>query len=1015
MSAGLLFEVPKTKLVQIDKVPTKRAIAKITERGCAYCPSNKTKGIKKLKTKVKGRSIMIVTSAPSMQENKDEKLLVGSSGDFFWDELKKVGLSRADVDIQAAMRCFPADKIDGSLVKREANKEEIRCCSKYNDKAKEESKAKVYIVLGALAHKAFLGKEYKKSKRIFWSETLKAKVYCLVHPGFFLLGHHSKLQIDEFREALKAVSTDISSKTKISQYSYIEKQNYVGITKISQGIAAVKHLLQEAKNDISITADIEYDIINGKTYYLCCGFSWKPGHAYVFVLDHPKVRKIGGKWKPLHPKVRRIMHKLVAKILTSGRVAKVLHQGNTDISFIKKVTGVQTKNYSYDTIYAEFLAFPDRRAYGLANIALQRYPQFGNYKTVILPECIPPDIDLKEYRMQNVTDLDKLYDWAGKSGNMHFSYLPLKKLILRNGADADITKRIELSTRKKVNKALLRVYMDAAFILAAMEPNGPDFDYVHCQKIKQIYPPRLETVKDKLCQIAGRADFNPSAPQQVYDLLYVKLKIKPPEIAFDKKKKKKKDTYGNIIPPKAGTGKLVLEVLGRKYEIARLIAEYRKLSKMISTYINSFEDCANQNFGKLATKWWLTGTRTGRLSSGGEKGSSKKVNLQNIHGDPNMQNLATPDKDWRKLYKALHRIINKLYGRSVQALHPILEKLHTVSNKEKKIALNEQLKAAIKQLQMKLYNSSKFKRLCDKIVEKYGEIKVLLGFDQGQIEVRVMAQASGDKNLIKDCMSSDIHSKVGHAMTGWPEEQIKKDKKTRTLTKNIHFGILFGLGANGLMDFIKVKDPDSTIDEKEAQRLYDNYFAAYPGVRDFIDEMRAFVEANGYVENMFGFRRPLGSDALEGYEKENEGEDSGEGGAFWGNQAINTPVQGAAHQLMLMAIARLKRKRKKYKLLGVPTIEVHDYLGFKIPLKNVFKSLKLCKELLEKEPLYVVKKEFPDIKWKIPLVVEGKVGFRLGDSVECEDDKKMHELLADMYIETYIKEYKLDIDIRQVA
>jgi len=97
---------------------------------------------------------------------------------------------------------------------------------------------------------------------------------------------------------------------------------------------------------------------------------------------------------------------------------------------------------------------------------------------------------------------------------------------------------------------------------------------------------------------------------------------------------------------------------------------------------------------------------------------------------------------------------------------------------------------------------------------------------------------------------------------------------------------------------------------------------------------------------------------------------------------------------------------------------VHDYMGSKIKLKNLISAFHLFKELLEKEPLNVVREEFPKIKWKIPLVVEGKVGFRLGDSVELEEDgkvKQMHEILVDMFFESFVKETKLDYDLRYAA
>lgn len=1025
MAFGSLLSVPKDKLVQIEKAkatPKKRAT--LLERGCEYCPQSKTKGIEPIFNKVRGKKILIFTTAPGPKENEEGETLAGSSGDFLWDELEKVGISSKDCDIQNTVRCYPADRKNGMLYKRDPSKEEIHCCSLYTEKALEKSEAKIYILLGALTHKTVLGKEYKKSKRIFWSEKLQAKVYCLAHPNYFLGGHAPQIALDEFRDALKAINQDLDGK-KISQYAYIEKQDYQAIRTISDIKRVERILNRAAQKGIRITVDIEHDIINGKKLFLCCGFTYKVGQSFVCVLDHPKARKINGKWKPLSNRVRRYMHKVVSRILQNIIIRKAFHQGSSDVPFIQSYSGLKVKGYDYDTIYAEFLAHPDRRAYGLAVVALQRYPQFGDYKTIILPECIPPGTDMEKHTGKDkidFTELDKTYQYVGRSDLMHFSYLPLKKLVLRNGADTDITKRIELSTKKKVNLALLRIYRDAAFVLAEMEPNGPEFDNEHCEKLKRLYPPRFEIVRDKLQMISGRDDFNPGSPPQVKELLYKKLKIKPPDVAYDKKKKKKRDEDGNVLPQEPGTGKAVLEVLSRKYEVARLIQDFRKLGKIISTYITAYETNAKLNNGRLKTKWWLTGTQTGRLSSGGDKQvkevKNQNINLQNIHGDNNLQNLATADKDWRKLYKAINRAASKIVQADLTKLQITITKLQSTENKDKQKELSNELYAQVSRIKLKLYNSNRFKKLCTRIIEKYGDVRVLLGFDQGQIEVRVMAQASGDKNLIKDCMSTDIHSKVGHAMTGWGVEKIKKDKKTRTLTKNIHFGILFGLSANGLMEFIKLKDPDSTITEEEAQRLYDNYFKAYPGVRIFIERMRTFVEKHGYVENMFGFRRPLSSGSIiDGYEKE-EGDDDQVGGAYWGNQAINTPVQGAAHQLMLSAIAVLKRKRKKYKKIGVPTLEIHDYIGFKTKLKDLLAAYHLCKELLEKEPLEVVKKEFPLINWLIPLVVEGKVGFRLGDSVDCEDDgklKHMHEIMADMFLETLTKELKLDADLRKAA
>lgn len=1022
MGYSSLLEVEKD-LVQITK-----ATKKSTERGCSFCTQNNVKGIKKIFNKVRGRKIMIFTSAPGPKENEEGKTLYGTSGDFLFDELEKVGISYKDCDIQNAVRCYPADRRDGSLYKREPKKEELHCCSKYTEEALAKSEAKIYLLLGAVTHKAVLGKEYKKSKKIFWSDKLKAKVYCLAHPNYFLGGHAPQIALDEFRDALKALNSDMGG--KISQYAYIEKQDYTAVRTIADAKQLRTQLQVAASKGIRPGVDIESDVINGRKLWLSIAFSLKPGTARVLILDHPKSRKINGKWLPLHSKVRRVLHKIARDILVDITIAKAFHHGSSDVPFIEEYDNTtKVKGYDYDTEYAEFLAHPDRRAYGLANIGLQRYPQFGDFKTVIIPECITPGTDLTEdphkKKLGKNYDLQKLYEYVGKNNLMHFSNLSLKKLVLRNGADADLTKRIELSTKKKINLALLGVYKDAGFILAEMEPNGPDFDYEQCEKLKKIFPPKFEAVKDKLRLMAGKEDFNPGAWQQVQWLIFKHLKIPIPDIALEQKKGKKKqvvDKKGRKLEQweLASTGKPVMEMLSRKYEVAKLITEYRKIGKIITTYIKAYEMNANQHEGRLRTKWWLTGTRTGRLSSGGDKlvkeAKNEHINLQNIHGDERLQNLAAADKDWRKLFKALQRAAEKMCNSQLVDITRLIAKVKDTKNKDKVKTYNEELEASIEKFKLRLYNSNKWKRLCELIVKKYGHIRILLGFDQGQVEVRVMGQASGDKKLIKDCMSGDIHSKVGHAMTGWAVEKIKKDKKTRTLTKNIHFGILFGLSAAGLMAFILLKDPDSTITEEEAQRLYNNYFKAYPGVRRFITRMREFVEEHGYVENMFGFRRPLKSGSVvDGYEQDDADDNDQESGSFWGNQAINTPVQGAAHMLMLMAVATLKRKRKKYKPLGVPTLEVHDYIGWKTQLKDLLEAYVLGKNLLEKEPLQVVKREWPEIKWQVPLVVEGKVGFRYGDSVECEEDgklKEMHQILADMFLESFVKETKLDVDLR---
>jgi uracil-DNA glycosylase family 4 len=172
------------QLIQIERVETTKK-----GRGCSFCPLNEVKGVHKIFGKVKGKKIFLWAQSPGMQENKQLKELVGPSGKFLWYELKKVGITRDQCDIQNVVRCVPVDinkNIYPPMKMRSPSKEEIKCCSLYTDQALAKSKAKLHLIFGQIAAQAVLKKEYRKDKKIFFSDVLKAWVVVLDHPSFFL-------------------------------------------------------------------------------------------------------------------------------------------------------------------------------------------------------------------------------------------------------------------------------------------------------------------------------------------------------------------------------------------------------------------------------------------------------------------------------------------------------------------------------------------------------------------------------------------------------------------------------------------------------------------------------------------------------------------------------------------------------------------------------------------------------------------------------------------------------------
>jgi DNA polymerase I-like protein with 3'-5' exonuclease and polymerase domains len=123
--------------------------------------------------------------------------------------------------------------------------------------------------------------------------------------------------------------------------------------------------------------------------------------------------------------------------------------------------------------------------------------------------------------------------------------------------------------------------------------------------------------------------------------------------------------------------------------------------------------------------------------------------------------------------------------------------------------------------------------------------------------------------------------------------------------------------------------------EEEVTKLYNRYFKRFAGVKVWLDSQIAFGEEHGYVKTMFGFKREI---AVFGDEDRS---------TFWKNQCVNSPIQGTAHQLLLIALAITDIKKKTYNLLQRPAMEGHDALVGYTALKLLPEVYKQGKKLLE--------------------------------------------------------------------
>jgi len=257
-----------------------------------------------------------------------------------------------------------------------------------------------------------------------------------------------------------------------------------------------------------------------------------------------------------------------------------------------------------------------------------------------------------------------------------------------------------------------------------------------------------------------------------------------------------------------------------------------------------------------------------------------------------------------------------------------------------------------------------------KVSSEIKNLEIFIAGDYSGIEVRMLCQASGDKLLTSQFNSGlDVHSLVGNKLTGWPVEKILADKATRTKVKEFHFGIIYGLGPENGPKNLEAKGVKMT--KAEFVKYQQNYFLNYGGVKIYIDKCHMDAE-RGFVETIFGFRRRIRKD-------------DPTRGSYYKNQAVNSPIQGGAHQLVLIAMALLRLKPKTYDLLQTPVMEVHDELVFRTRFGTLPEAdLQLRHLLQEGVPAYC-KREF-GIVWRIPLVAETEGGFCRGSMVTYKDD-----------------------------
>ncbi|MFA5119133.1 MAG: DNA polymerase I [Candidatus Omnitrophota bacterium] len=205
----------------------------------------------------------------------------------------------------------------------------------------------------------------------------------------------------------------------------------------------------------------------------------------------------------------------------------------------------------------------------------------------------------------------------------------------------------------------------------------------------------------------------------------------------------------------------------------------------------------------------------------------------------------------------------------------------------------------------------------------------LVSCDYSQVELRILAHLSKDEQLISAFKADkDIHRITASLI--YDKDQSEVTEPMRDTAKRVNFGIIYGLSSFGLAR-------DLSISQTEAQNFIDAYFLRYPRVKEYIQEQIAFTRKYGFVTTLSGRRRYIPE-----INNKNQGIRQ-----FAERQAVNTPIQGSASDLIKLAMVNIQAAFAKERLPATMMMQIHDELVFDIPKKQMPGCVGIIKDKME--------------------------------------------------------------------
>jgi DNA polymerase-1 len=292
----------------------------------------------------------------------------------------------------------------------------------------------------------------------------------------------------------------------------------------------------------------------------------------------------------------------------------------------------------------------------------------------------------------------------------------------------------------------------------------------------------------------------------------------------------------------------------------------------------------------------------GRTASSGQYATSEDV-LQKLHGrHPIIEKIL----DYRACSKLKSTYVDKL----PECIHPTTGRVHTHFSQA--VTETGRLASSDPNLQNIPIRTERGRRIRAAFVARDDD-HVLVSADYSQIELRIAAALSGDRAMLDAfAAGADIHAAT--AARVYDVEPLFVTPEMRARCKMVNFGIIYGISPFGLAQRLNLP-------RKQAGELIDAYFARYPGIRRYMEQSVAEAREKGYAQTVLGRRRYLRDINSRNATARQSAE----------RNAINTPVQGSAADLIKLAMVRVARDLKAAGLKSRLVLQIHDELLFDVP------------------------------------------------------------------------------------